>query len=180
MTAVATAQPPAPRRRSLWRRSSNTRTAYLFLLPALIVMALITFYPAGLPGLDVVHLLRARKPPRRTRPAPPFVGLENFRRILDNNIVIPNFDFLRILVFNLFWALSNVVIHVVLGVAIALILNVEGLEVQADLARGLHPAGRDPADHRRHGLAEHVRSAVRARSTRSSTARSASCSSCRR
>jgi len=33
----------------------------------------------------------------------------------------------RILTFNLFWALSNVIIHVVIGVAIALILNVEGL-----------------------------------------------------
>jgi arabinogalactan oligomer/maltooligosaccharide transport system permease protein len=61
-------------------------------------------------------------------PAPPYVGFDNFARIIDNNIVIPNFDFLRVLVFNLFWALSNVVIHVVLGVAIALILNVEGLK----------------------------------------------------
>jgi arabinogalactan oligomer/maltooligosaccharide transport system permease protein len=127
MTAVATAQPPAPRRRSLWRRSSNTRTAYLFLLPALIVMALITFYPLVFQVWMSFTSFELRNL-RPNSPAPPFVGLENFRRILDNNIVIPNFDFLRILVFNLFWALSNVVIHVVLGVAIALILNVEGLK----------------------------------------------------
>ena len=31
------------------------------------------------------------------------------------------------LFFNLFWALSNVVIHVVVGVAVALILNTPGL-----------------------------------------------------
>ena len=99
----------------------------LFLLPALLVMAIITFYPARLPGLDVLHRLRAQEPAGRARRARTTSGLENYGRILDNNIVIPNFDFLRILVFNLFWAFSNVVIHVVLGVAIALILNVKGL-----------------------------------------------------
>jgi arabinogalactan oligomer / maltooligosaccharide transport system permease protein len=60
-------------------------------------------------------------------PPPNVVGLQNYQDILDNNILIVNFDFLRVLVFNLFWAFSNVVIHVVLGVAIALLLNVEGL-----------------------------------------------------
>ena len=82
--------------------------------------------PARVPGLDVVHRLRPHEPAGQ-RPAPNYVGLQNYGRILDNNIVIPNFDFLRILVFNLFWAFSNVVIHVVLGVMIALILNVKGL-----------------------------------------------------
>ena len=126
MTSVAAAASPTTRRGSWWRRSENGRTAYLFLLPALLVMAIITFYPLvfqvwmsftdyGLANLRV------------NSPAPHYVGLENYLRILDNNIVIPNFDFLRILVFNLFWALSNVVLHVVLGVAIALILNVKGL-----------------------------------------------------
>jgi arabinogalactan oligomer/maltooligosaccharide transport system permease protein len=125
MTAVAASQAGAPRQ-SFWRRSQATRTAYLFLLPALLVMAIITFYPLvfqvwmsftdyGLKNLKVGS------------PAPNYIGLENYGRILDNNIVIPNFDFLRILVFNLFWAFSNVVIHVVIGVIIALILNIKGL-----------------------------------------------------
>ena len=56
------------------------------------------------------------------------MGFDNFIRILDSNIVIPNFDFLRILTFNLFWAFTNVAIHVVIGVAIALVLNVDGLK----------------------------------------------------
>ncbi len=111
---------------SRWRRSANTRTAYLFLFPALLVMAIITFYPLvfqvwmSFTDFQLKNL-------RPGAPAPDFVGFANFGRILDNNIVIPNFDFVRILVFNLWWALSNVVIHVVLGVAIALILNVKGL-----------------------------------------------------
>ena len=126
MTAIAGATAAVPRGPSRWRRSQNARTAYLFLLPAFLVMAIITFYPLvfqvwmsftdyGLANLRVGS------------PAPNYVGLANYGRILDNNIVIPNFDFLRILVFNLFWAFTNVVLHIVLGVAIALILNVRGL-----------------------------------------------------
>src|SRR5260221_4186400 len=123
MTTVAVS---APNRQSVWRRSQNARTAYLFLFRALIVMAIITFYPLvfqiwmSFTNYGLANL-------RATAPAPDYVGLENYGRILDNNIVIPNFDFLRILIFNLFWAFSNVVIHVVLGVIVALILNTKGL-----------------------------------------------------
>jgi arabinogalactan oligomer/maltooligosaccharide transport system permease protein len=124
MSATAAAG-AAPRRRWLGRSGGN-RTAYMFLAPALIVMAIITFYPlvfqVWLSFTDYgLRNLRVNSPP------PNMVGLDNYARILDNNIVLPNFDFLRILVFNLFWAFSNVVLHVVLGVAIALVLNVEGL-----------------------------------------------------
>jgi arabinogalactan oligomer/maltooligosaccharide transport system permease protein len=127
MTAIAaTAATPAPRK-SLWRRTRNSRTAYLFLIPALLVMAIITFYPLvyqvwmSFTNYGLTNL-------KAGSPLPGYVGLNNYQRILSNNIVIPNFDFLRILVFNLFWALSNVILHVVIGVAVALLLNVEGLK----------------------------------------------------
>jgi arabinogalactan oligomer / maltooligosaccharide transport system permease protein len=121
-TAAAAARP----RRSWWGRTGGNRTAYAFLAPALLVMAIITFYPLvfqvwlsftdyGLRNLRV------------NAPSPNIVGFDNYIRILDNDIVLPNFEFLRVLIFNLFWAFSNVVLHVVLGVAIALVLNVEGL-----------------------------------------------------
>jgi len=46
MTAVAaTPGTIVPARPSRWRRSRDTRTAYPFLLPALLVMLIITFYP---------------------------------------------------------------------------------------------------------------------------------------
>jgi arabinogalactan oligomer/maltooligosaccharide transport system permease protein len=126
MTAVA-ASPGALPRRSMWQRSRDSRTAYMFLLPALLVMAIITFYPLvfqvwmSFTDYGLTNL-------RYNAPPPNFVGLQNYQRILDNNIVLPNFDFVRILVFNLFWALSNVVIHLILGVAVALILNIKGLK----------------------------------------------------
>src|SRR5258705_7158982 len=124
MTAVA-AGVAAPGRS--WRqRTQTTRPAYLFLLPALLVMAIITFYP--LIFQIYMSLMRfSLKSLRPAAPAAPFVGTGNFLRILDNNIVIPNFNFVRVLTFNLFWAFTNVVIHVVIGVAIALVLNVNGL-----------------------------------------------------
>src|SRR5215212_9471382 len=126
MTAVAVGAGAATPRRSWRQRTATTRTAYLFLLPALLVMAIITFYPLvfqiWMAFTD--FQLRNLNP---NRPGPNIVGFQNFIRILDSNIVIPNFDFVRILVFNLFWAISNVVIHVVIGVAIALVLNVDGL-----------------------------------------------------
>ncbi len=125
MSAISSGAVDQPRR-LWWRRTANARTAYTFLLPALIVMVVITFYPLvfQLWMSFTSYGLGNLKP---TAPAPAYVGFDNYVRILNNDIVIPNFNFLRILTFNLFWAFTNVVIHVVLGVAIALLLNVEGL-----------------------------------------------------
>ena len=124
MSAPALAAAPPPR--TWWRRTQPTRTAYLFLLPAFLVMAVITFYPLvfqvwmSFTNYGLTNL-------RSNAPAPAYVGIDNYLRILQNNIVIVNFDFVRVLVFNLWWAFSNVVIHVVLGVLVAIILNTPGL-----------------------------------------------------
>ncbi len=125
MSVLAPAVSVTPRR-SLWRRGSNARTAYLFLLPAILVMAIITFYPLVF-QVWMSFTDYGLKNLRYNAPLPDYVGFNNYIRILNNDIVIPNFDFVRILVFNLWWALSNVAIHLVLGVIIALILNTEGL-----------------------------------------------------
>jgi arabinogalactan oligomer/maltooligosaccharide transport system permease protein len=123
MTAVS-AQPAVVRRPP--RVSRDARTAYLYLAPAFIVMGLITFYPL----LFQTYMsftdfgLRNLRP---GAPAPPFVGVDNYVRILSDNLSIPNFHFFRMLAFNLWWAFSNVVIHVVLGVLIAVLLNTPGL-----------------------------------------------------
>lgn len=112
-----------PRRRRLV--SGEARTALLYLLPAFVVMGVITFYPLlfqtwmsftdfGLKNLS-------------GKVAPNYVGVNNYLEIIESELNIPNFEFVRLLFFNLWWALSNVVIHVILGVAIALVLNVPGL-----------------------------------------------------
>jgi arabinogalactan oligomer/maltooligosaccharide transport system permease protein len=124
MTAPAVPLPIVqPRRRR--RLTPDTRTALLYLLPAFLVMGIITFYPLlfqtwmsftdfGLKNLS-------------GKVQPNVVGIDNYRDIVSSKLNIPNFEFLRLLFFNLFWAFSNVIIHVILGVAIALVLNVNGL-----------------------------------------------------
>ena len=122
MTAPAMTLPQSRRR----RLTPDARTAVLYLLPAFLVMGVITFYPLlfqtwmsftdfGLKNLN----------PRN--PAPNLVGLDNYIQIVQSKLNIPNFEFLRLLFFNLWWAFSNVVIHVILGVGIALLLNTNGL-----------------------------------------------------
>ena len=125
MTAVA-ATSPAPRP-SLWRRSRDARTAYLYLLPAFVVMGLITFYPLVFQTYISFTDFGLRNL-RPGAPAPNIVGFENYLKILQDNLGIPNFEFVRLVLFNLWWAFSNVVIHVILGVLIAVLLNAPGLK----------------------------------------------------
>jgi arabinogalactan oligomer/maltooligosaccharide transport system permease protein len=56
-----------------------------------------------------------------------FIGFDNYVRIATSKLQIPNFEFLRLVFFNLWWAFSNVVVHVVIGVLVAVVLNTPGL-----------------------------------------------------
>ena len=100
------------------------RQAYLYILPAFVIMAVITFYPLAyqvwmsFTNFELRHL-RLQNPDR--------IGLQNYVQILRSGLPVPNFSFGRILVFNLFWTFTNVFFHVTLGIMVALALNVEGL-----------------------------------------------------
>jgi arabinogalactan oligomer / maltooligosaccharide transport system permease protein len=127
MSARSIAAPSAPRfRLRLPRR--DARTALLYIAPAFLVMGIITFYPLlfqtwmSFTDFQLINL--------SGKVAPNGVGLDNYIRILESKLDIPNFEFVRLLFFNLFWAFSNVVIHVILGVAIALLLNNPGLKAK--------------------------------------------------
>jgi arabinogalactan oligomer/maltooligosaccharide transport system permease protein len=102
----------------------NTRTAYLYILPAAIVMAIITFYPM----LYGVWMGFTDFGPQHIRSqSPHFVGLKNFVDILTQAEYL-KFDFKWVLGFNIVWTLANLVFHVSLGVALAMLLNMEGLK----------------------------------------------------
>lgn len=102
------------------------RIAYVYLVPAFIVMAIITFYPIlfqawmSFTNYGLVNL-------RFNAPRPDWVGFSNYIKILQNDLPIANFSFWGMLGFNLWWTFSNVIFHVALGVLIAVILNTEGL-----------------------------------------------------
>jgi arabinogalactan oligomer/maltooligosaccharide transport system permease protein len=122
--ATATAALP---RRSRGARVQRNLQPYLYLVPAFLVMAVITFYPLAFQVWMSFHdfgqiNFRVRNPV----PAE-FVGLDNYIRIATSKLQIPNFEFARLVLFNLFWAFSNVVVHVIIGVFVAVILNTKGL-----------------------------------------------------
>jgi arabinogalactan oligomer/maltooligosaccharide transport system permease protein len=101
-------------------------TAYLYLLPAFLIMGVITFYPMvyqmWMSFTDFgIQNIRVNAPP------PNFVGLQNYISILTTNLGLSSFNFWRTLAFNLWWTFSNVIIHVALGIIIAVALNTEGV-----------------------------------------------------
>lgn len=124
--AAITARLGAARRRT-GGGPRTQRAAYLYLVPAFVVMGVITIYPLlyqvwmSFTDTELKHLNV------RLGLTPDFVGLDNYRNIITSALAIPNFDFLRLIIYNLWWAVSNVAIHLVIGVAIALLLNAKGL-----------------------------------------------------
>jgi arabinogalactan oligomer/maltooligosaccharide transport system permease protein len=124
--SAVTAAAPAVSRGRKWLPSRDSRTAWLYLAPALLVMLVITFYPLFFQLYISFTSFGLANVPAGSR-SPDWVGLGNYQRILSGSLGIPNFDFVRIVLFNLWWALSNVAIHIVVGVGIAILLNTPGL-----------------------------------------------------
>lgn len=123
---MATIAATAPGRRRP-RIRPETRLAILYMLPAFIVMGIITFFPLLYQTwMSFTDYTLENLPPRGVPPN--FVGIDNYVRVLTTDLNIPNYDFWRIISFNLWWAFSNVVIHVILGVLIAVLLNTSGLK----------------------------------------------------
>lgn len=101
----------------------SRRLAYLYLLPAALVTALITLYPL----LYGVWMAFTDFGPEHIKAQNPhFVGLANFWAILGGADYL-DFSPWRVLAFNVAWTVVNLVFHVGLGVALALLINMEGL-----------------------------------------------------
>ncbi|MBT3391810.1 MAG: sugar ABC transporter permease [Chloroflexi bacterium] len=101
---------------------------YLYLLPAFLVMSVITFYPLiyqvilSFTNFETKHLMLGMSSPDLEN-----IGLQNYVDIITGGLPVQNFEFFRVLVYNLWWAVSNVALHVPAGVVIAVLLNVKGL-----------------------------------------------------
>lgn len=144
-TTTGDLQPSTPESgfKRWWRRTTVPRSAYVYLIPAALVMALITFYPMfyqvwmSFTDFGIANI-------RQDAPPPNYVGVKNYLGILPKEInigpvsvdvpnggvlaaKIPNFDFLRVLAFNLVWTFVNVPLHVFFGILVALVLNTPGL-----------------------------------------------------
>jgi arabinogalactan oligomer/maltooligosaccharide transport system permease protein len=123
-TATATAK---TKFRGGYKRRRAT-LPFLYLIPAFAVMTVITFYP--LIYQVVISFTDFQTKDLRlglASPALNFIGFKNYTDILTGGLPVQNFDFTRVLVYNFWWALTNVLIHVPMGVLIAVLLNTQGL-----------------------------------------------------
>ena len=112
------------------KRLKDSRTAWLYILPAGLVMLFITLIPQLYQVWMSFTNYRVKNlrfiifdPATWEKYLPTFVGLQNYVKILTNTLAIENYDFWRLLLFNVTWTVTNVAFHVVLGVAVALVLN---------------------------------------------------------
>ncbi|MFZ5917196.1 MAG: carbohydrate ABC transporter permease [Chloroflexota bacterium] len=118
------------------RRLKESRTAWLYILPAGLVMLLITLLPQLYQIWMSFYDYRVKNlrfilfdASTWEKYMPTFVGLENYIKILTNELAksVESFDFWRLLLFNVTWTFTNLFFHVTLGVLIALALNSKNL-----------------------------------------------------
>lgn len=113
----------------LGHRIKGSLTAWAYIAPAGLLMAVITLYPQifqiWMAFTDYVpkNLRYSWLIPGTSKYAPNFVGFSNFQRIITNQLGIADYNFGRLLVFNIVWTIANLIFHVSLGVIIAMILN---------------------------------------------------------
>jgi arabinogalactan oligomer/maltooligosaccharide transport system permease protein len=122
--AITTAEPGKVRsakiKRAIW--------PYLYLIPAFLVMTIITFYPLiyqvilSFTNFETKHLMQGLASPDLE-----YVGFQNYEDIVTGGLPVQNFEFFRVLIYNLWWAVTNVMVHVPAGVLIAVLLNTPGL-----------------------------------------------------
>lgn len=114
-----------------FRRGFDFRRAilpYLYLVPAFVVMSIITFYP--LIYQVIISFTDFQTKDLRFGLASPelnHIGFQNYKDILTGELPVQNFNFTRVLVYNFWWAITNVMVHVPAGVLIAVLLNTQGL-----------------------------------------------------
>jgi arabinogalactan oligomer/maltooligosaccharide transport system permease protein len=137
--AVTTAEKPQENRWGKWWSRFKedvriSRRAWLYIAPAGLLMMVVTFFPQiyqwwmAFTDYSISHLrFNMFVPSTWEKFMPNYVGFDNFVRVITSQLAVTNYDFGRILLFNITWTLSNVVFHVVLGVMIAIALNSKGL-----------------------------------------------------
>lgn len=95
---------------------------WAFIAPSVVVMLLITFLPQL---YQIVISFLDFRAENLGGAAAPFIGLDNFRKVLLDGLNVPNYSFFPLLGFNVVWTVVNVAFHASIGLAVALALNAE-------------------------------------------------------
>ncbi len=105
--------------KEMWK----VRMAYLFLVPAVAVLAILVAYPMvqgiaySFTNIDLYNMGSHTAPPSYT-----FVGLQNYRRIFDPTIPDGK-RFWDVLKQTIIWTVGNVSFHFLFGLGLAVLLN---------------------------------------------------------
>ena len=91
---------------------TNSRLAHLYIAPALLALAILTFYPVmygfwlSFTDADQTHLGEQS-----------FIGLQNFWEVITAD------GFIRVTIFTIIWTVANVTAHIAIGLFLALVLQ---------------------------------------------------------
>lgn len=127
---MATAARPAPQGEvTLWSSLRagirESGVPWLFILPSVVVMLVITFYPQVFQVLTSFRDFGVAN--LRDPFASPYIGLRNYVNVLGEGLTVPNYSFFPILGFNIMWTIVNVFFHVAIGLSVAMALNSKDL-----------------------------------------------------
>jgi arabinogalactan oligomer / maltooligosaccharide transport system permease protein len=128
MDMATLAAPIKPSKRISNLKFRKAILPYTYLLPAFVIMSVITFYPLifqtiiSFSDFQTKDLLLQLKSPNLH-----WIGLQNYIKIFTGGLAVQNFDFFRVLTYNFWWAITNVAVHLPAGVLIAVALNTNGL-----------------------------------------------------
>lgn len=121
---------PTPSPTARRKRVTESVRAWLYILPAGLLMLVITMFPQlyqmwmAFTDYRLANLrFNIFNSETWEKFAPPIVWFDNFVKVLTSDLAIENYDFVRLLKFNVTWTMANVFFHVILGVVIALALN---------------------------------------------------------
>ncbi|HIH57104.1 MAG TPA: sugar ABC transporter permease [Candidatus Poseidoniaceae archaeon] len=94
------------------KRKTSSRGAHFYIAPALMALAVLTFYPVFYGFyLSVTDASQTRLGDES------FIGLANFIDVFTAE------GFLKVTIFTLIWTLSNVIAHIAIGLFLAILLN---------------------------------------------------------
>lgn len=93
---------------------------WLFIVPSILIMFFITFIPQA---YQIVISFQNFTTANLSGAPAPWVGLENFQKVLSDGLNVPNYNFFPLLGFNIMWTVVNVAFHAGIGLAVAIALN---------------------------------------------------------
>src|SRR3989304_9048228 len=100
MTTLAGQPVPGTLRKTVWKRLRTSRTAWAYIAPAGLIMALISFLPQffqvwkSFTNFRIQNLrFNLFNPETFSKFAPDYVGIENYVRIIKSTLALENYNF---------------------------------------------------------------------------------------